>query len=411
MATIPTHRLNASLAAVGAAGRYTAGTVAWNDGQRGVSNGALSCLGGNITDCKIVTMDGGVCPYIKPPNMDETIGVLEAKHLLMADTDGATVSLQDVLDALPERCAYRGFASVDAKVKTPEKVVVRFQTAWVPIRKGAGCTRIAPQHYSYQTRSRDNPRNLLLLGTPQGTFVHTDDAGGNTLHAHRRTEAGEATKHWFSAEPNKDCLVGHAADAAKDEGLGADKARAVEMGVRGMGARTNCFVTVSVPNKQAQLRSMSWADVEEEEEEFEAVPCFRSVAAKGVSHSARVSVDDAPVGTCAKNPIAIERPDGEPIVVTVLTYNTLEVPEDFPGDATSLEVETKDVALGVADLDRQHELVKHNGGVVCKLSELPAMLRKLTAADVAAIVAKVNEDPPPAADPMVPTKSALAAVA
>ena len=126
-----------------------------------------------------------------------------------------------------------------------------------------------------------------------------------------------------------------------------------------------------------------------------------------------VSVSEDAAGTCDANAIDIERPAGEPIVVTVLTYNTLEVPDDFEGDPTTMEVATKDVALGVADLDRQYDLVKKNGGVVCKLSELPAMLHKLTKEHVDQIVKKVAEDPPPMPpiDPMVPNASALAAFA
>ena len=118
------------------------------------------------------------------------------------------------------------------------------------------------------------------------------------------------------------------------------------------------------------------------------------------------------MGTCDANAIDIVRPDNEPIVVTVLTYNTVEVPDDFEGEPTKMNIAPTDVALGVADLDRQYDLVKKNGGVVCKLSELPAMLHKLTKEHMAEIVKKVAEDPPPPkADPMVPTASALAVFA
>lgn len=423
-------QMNNALAVVEASDRYVAGSIAWNDGQRGVVvvNGVptLSSLGANITDCCIVTEDGGICQYIKPPNMDETLGVMDAKDILMVDKDGTNVSVQDVLDDLGSRSKYMGYTSVTTKHDPNQKVVVRFHTAWVPIKKGMTHTEIAPQHYSYQTRTKSNPRNLLVLGTPQGVFVHSDGPGGNKLFAHSVAESGEVRNHWFKAEANTDCLVGHAATREED-GIPSKKARSVEMGIRGMGLRTNCFVTVSVPNKQtvpqARVPVSSFLSEPDYPSDDDEQPVYRSLGGPvyrtarafpvtGVSYAARVSVATESVGAAETNQIDIERPDGEPIVVTILTYNTIEVPDDFEGDPTFLNVAVKDVALGVADLDKQYDLVKKNGGVVCKLSELPAMLHKLTTAHTAAIVKKVTEDPPPnSVDPMMPQKSALSAFA
>jgi hypothetical protein len=296
-----------------------------------------------------------------------------------------------------------GYTSIKTNTGSNQKVVVRFQTAWVPIKKGTTSTKIVPQHYSYQTRSRTDPRNLLVLGTPQGVFAHNDDAGGKKLFAHSVSHAGTVSNHWFEAESNKDCMVGHA----------AIDARSVEMGIRGMGPRTNCFITVAIPNTQnasydsfmPMYRSLGACTGTSS-----FPPMYRSFGAcTGTSYAARISVAEESVGRCDANAIDIVRPPDEPIVVTVLTYNTIEVPEDFHGELTTMTIAPTDVALGVADLDRQYELVKKNGGVVCKLSELPVMLHTLTAKHVADIVAKVTQDP--LADPMTPTPLALAAFA
>ena len=416
-------QMNASLRAIDAHDRYGAGSVAWNDGQRGVvvvdGKPKLSALGANITDVCIVTEDGGTCQYIKPPNMDETLGVMNARDILMVDADGTNVSVQDLLDDLEARTKYMGYTSVKANVGENERVVVRFQTVWVPIKKGTAVTKIVPQHYSYQTRTRTNPRNLLVLGTPRGVFAHNDDVGGNKLYAHSVNASGTVTNHWFEAEANTNCMVGHTAPMEEEDDRRPNKkARAVEMGIRGMGARTNCFVTVAIPNLQmAEARTRGGlSSFPCTTAACDGMPVYRSLGAcVGTSHAARVSVSEDAAGTCDANAIAINRPAGEPIVVTVLTYNTLEVPEDFEGDPTTMEVATKDVALGVADLDRQYNLVKKNGGVVCKLSELPAMLHKLTAEHVDQIAKKVAEDPPPnpikSMDTMVPSANALAAFA
>ena len=410
-------QMNTNLRAIGAHDRYAAGSVAWNDGQRGVSvvNGTptVSAFGSNITDVCIVDESRNMCQFIRPPNKDETLGVMDAKDLLMVDKDGTNVSVQDLLDDLEGKCKYMGYSSIDAKAESNQKVVVRFQTSWVPIKKGTTVTKIVPQHYSYQTRSRTNPRNLLVLGTPQGVFAHTDDAGGNKLFAHSVSESGTVNNHWFEAESNKDCMVGHAATAPDSDGLSVKKARSVEMGIRGMGPRTNCFVTVAVPNTQkTETTSRAWSSVvTNDDDDDDGMSVYRSLCV-GKSYAARVSVAEESVGTCDPNAIDIVRPDDEPIVVTVLTYNTVEVPDDFEGEPTEMTITPVDVALGVADLDRQYDLVKQNGGVVCKLSELPAMLHKLTDKHMVDIVNKVKKDPlMTAPDPMVPNASALAAYA
>ena len=421
-------QMNECLRAIDADNRYAAGAVAWNDGQRGVTvvNGtpAVSACGSNITDVCIVDEVGNTCQFIRPPNMDEKLGVVNARDLLMVDKDGTNVSVQDVLNEIEERCKYMGYTSIKTNTEANQRVVVRFQTAWVPVKKGTKLTKIVPQHYSYQTRSRTNPRNLLVVGTPQGVFAHSDGSGGNKLYAHSVDASGTIHNHWFEAEPNKDCMVGHAATEEMDGH--PKKARSVEMGLRGMGARTNCFVTVAIPNTQkteARTRGMpsfalgdddgaplayrslgAWSDDDD-------APVYRSGVCTGKSYSARVSLAEESVGTCDANAIDIVRPANEPIVVTVLTYNTVEAPDDFEGDPTKMNIAPIDVALGVADLDRQYDLVKKNGGTVCKLSELPAMLHKLTKEHMAEIVKKVTEDPPSTADPMVPTTSALSVFA
>jgi hypothetical protein len=412
--------MNDCLRAIEAHNRYAAGAIAWNDGERGVTddNGTpvLSAFGPNITDVCIVDEAGNMCQFIRPPNMDETLGVLDAKDLLMVDNDGNNVSVQDLLDDIEEKCKYMGYTSVKINTEPIQKVVVRFQTAWVPIKKGTTSTKIVPQHYSYQTRSRTNPRNLIVLGTSQGVFAHNDQSGGNKLFAHSVDTSGTVHNHWFEAESNKDCMVGHAAVATKEEGLSKKKARAVEIGIRGMGPRTNCFVTVAVPNtqkKETVTRGLSSFDMTSDDDDCHGAPVYRSIGeCIGTSYSARVSVAEESVGTCDANAIDIVRPANEPIVVTVLTYNTVEVPDNFEGEPMTMKIAPTDVAFGVADLDRQYDLVKKNGGVVCKLSELPAMLQKLTKEHMAEIVKTATEDPPPCITAtMVPTTSALSAIA
>lgn len=408
-------QMNSSLRAIDAHDRYASGSVAFNDGARGVvvndGKANVSVWGDNITDARIVTKDGGGCQFIRPPNVDETLGVMYARDILMVDGEGKNLTVQDLLNDLEERSKYMGYTSVNVNADADQRVVVRCQTSWVPIKKGTTTTEILPEHYSYQTHSRTNPRNMIMLGTPNGVFAHNDDVGGNKLFAHTVTESGEVKNHWFEAEANKDCMVGHAATLEEpEEGQWSKKARAVEMGIRGMGHRTNCFVIVSVPNTQkVEQRTRSMGGDVSEEVEGAAYRSLRVVT--GNSYAARVSMAEESVGTCAPNATDILRQKGAPIMVTILTYNTIEVPDDFEGNPNTLKVATTDVALGVADLDRQYELIKKNGGSVCKLSELPAMLHVLNGGHMAQIARKIKEDPYPSSkpDPMTPSSSALAA--
>lgn len=390
-----------SLKALGgvAATDYMAGTVAWNDGQRGVVNGSLSCLGRNITDARIVSRDGKHLNFVRPNNMDEKLGITEARNVLFAERDGTQVTAQQVLETLSERAAYMGYTSVDPKVSANQRVVYRVQNAWIPLAKGQTEEDIAPAHYSYQTTSRSDPRNLIVLGTAQGVFVHSDDAGVQKLLAHGEGPDGTVTEHWFKAEPTS-TRVGHA--MLNDTETRAKRARAVEMGIKGMGPRANCFVVMSIPNKQKPVAARVGLSYPlSSDDDDDKLPIYRSLA--GVSRSARVSVAEEVVGTASANAIAIERPEDEPIVVTILLYNTIEVPEGASGP---VDVATTDVALAVSDMEHIYDLAKEHGGNVCKLSELPAMLHKLTEADVAVVKTKLATDPP--FDPMAPKPNALA---
>jgi len=222
-------------------------------------------------------------------------------------------------------------------------------------------------------------------------------------------------------------MVGHAQH--DDEAPSAKKARAVDMGVKGMGPRANCFVIMSIPNmqKKAPTRSM-WGDATDKGPpvypslsgnswggsggDDDDTPVYRSLGAAvgatvGVSRAARVSVDiDNVAGAVEKNEIAIERPETEPIMITILNYNTIEVPDGVE-NITELTVETADIALAVKDMEWVYGLIKDNGGSVCKLSELPVMLHKMTPEIMTVIKTKLMTDQP--TDPFKPVPNALAA--
>ena len=400
--------MNNSLLALGEGAKdYMAGTVAWNDGARGASGGTLSCLGKNITDARIEAADGGFCPYLRPHNYDEKLAVVDPTHVCMIEADGTSRTVKEVLQTIGDRATYMGFKSVDPKLKPNEKIVYRVQNAWVPLKKDQSSRKIAPTHYSYQTRDAKEPRNLIVLGSAQGIFVHSDDVGCKKLLAHTKGEESRSLPgdgpvvrtHYFEAEPS-DTLVGRA--VFNDETVSPKKAKAVEMGVEGMGARANCFVIVSIPLEQQKAKSNPYGLWGTECDDDNDAPIYRSLA--GESRAARVSVAEDVHGTADKIKIDAVRDTSEPIVVTILLYNTVQTDAD---GVSSQRIKTTDIAAAVQDMEAIYGLAKKHGGDVCKMSELWPMLHKLEAHHVQEIYAKVAADPP--FDPMVPRKNALAA--
>ena len=395
-----TTAMNASLHALGGtpASDYMAGEVAWNDGSRGVVKKQLSVFSNNMTDSRIIAEDGGHVPFVRPNNLDEKLGVTNASNIMMTDNDGLQITAQDVLDKIAERAKYMGYTDVNVNLAPNHKVVYRVQNAWVPLKKGQVKRRIAPAHYSYQTRTRSNPRNLIVLGTGQGIHVHSDDAGVNKLLAHSVLSDGTVNTHWFEAEAS-DTRVGQSTSAADV----MKKARANEMGIKGMGPRANCFIVMSIPNKQSETYdSMAYDDDDDND-----MPLYRSC--NGISRAANITTATEVAGTAELNAVSITRPEEEPIVVTFLLYNTVQLPDDA-ADLSSVNIKTTDIALAVSDMEHIYDLARVNGGDTSCLSKLPVMLHSLTKNDVNTIVAKVTHDPSNKAEKksFVPVSDALA---
>lgn len=396
-------QMNDALRALGGrATRYRAGDVAWNDNARGTKGGSLSCWGKNITDARIVAEDGTHLPFVRPDNMDEELGIVPADKLWMVDADGTRVDVHTVLRNLSQRVAYRDmFSSVDMRLPeaahaAPPKVVFRVQNAWVPLPgDGKAPRKIAPAHMSYQTASRNDPRNLLVVGTPEGIFVHADEPGIHKLKAHRTSSCSEAVQaHWFTASAS-DELVGKASCLSRkasscDVGK-KDAAHEVTVGLEGMGARSNCFLILSIPRKQAPPLPAHWfldddwsevpkyrgltlaakeEDWEEGWDEDDEQVVYRSL---GTSRAAVVGVDGAPGMEVAPHDVKMDmvRDESEAIVATLLLYNTLH-----GGD----QVDSVDLALAVADMEGIYDRATELGGTRCPLSRLPACLHELEVA-------------------------------
>jgi hypothetical protein len=382
---------------------YTGVVTSWNDGHRGVTNsGEVSCFGNNITDVRLETRDKGapmsktgpLAPCLRPHNLNEKLGVITADRLFMVDDGGNKVTVQSVLENLPQYTAYRGIDKVSVGASTPERIVVRIQEAFVPLQAGQTETDVVPTHFSYQTASATDPRNLIVCGSAQGIFVHTDLPGANRLYAHKKPPNASVTEHFFTAEETS-FAVGAA--QCGDAGVAASRAKAVEMGIEGTGPHSNLFIVLSIPNKQAPRTRGLGGNSEEG-------PKYRGL---GTARGARLSVSDETIGTAtARSDVSVTRPEGEPIVATLLYYNTIRAQ---PGD-DKITVSSSDVDLAVAHMERLYGACD----VSCKLSELGTMLHKLTKEDMDVIrdtLSTVGGHPFKAADPYTPNPDAAKTIA
>lgn len=373
---------------------YIGVTTAWNDGQRGVSStgfSMLSSLGNNITDARLIAQDGGVLPFVRPHNLDERLGITTADKIFFVEKDGTQTTAQEVLEKMNERASYMGYSYVDAKMEPKEKVVVRVQNVWVPLHTDEKERNVAPGHYSYQTHDAADPRNLIVLGTPSGVFVHSDAAGIKKLMAHSSNPDGSVNEHWHTVKPT-DKRVGEVQE--EDESQGIPEKRACTMGLQGIEFGANCFFIMSIPNTQTILPDT--------DDEWGKQCVYRSLGNEmdGVSRAAHVSVDYVVSGIAAKNAISIVRPGKgvgkEPIVITIMIYHTVQA------DAAVVNVAEEDLVRAINEIKSIYKTCDQT----CKLSELPTMLHKLTAQDVQICTEKVVQDPV-FSDPFSPQADAL----
>lgn len=394
--------MNKTLADLCVAHEVMAGTVAWNDGQRAVENCVLSCFGDNITDCKLKMDDGTTCPYLKSHNFDERLGVTKAKHVIVGVEDGKEITAQHVLNTIKDRAAKFGFSNVDVPVDEDETVVVRVQNAFVPMNQGEIFKKVVPTHYSYNT-FKDRPRNLLVSGYNGSISVNQDSTGENPLYALKQ-EDGRVTEHFYTVKPSSFDVGG--AQSTVD-GIGQPP----EVGLKGMGGRGNALVVMSIPNT---LPSLSSTDAESDSAFVtyrslsagsDASSMYRSVGVPnfGEAKAATLSVDETSMGdfVCVDPPI--QRKPDEPIVITVIYYNTLQDLSRKPGQ---LCVPHISIANAVGDMDRAYKLCLANG----RLSTLPAMLQKMTPETIETITKKMRVDPITKVDPFAFTTTALADV-
>ena len=240
---------------------YSCKTVSWDDVTRGTVGGSLSSWGANITDTRLYEKSGKQLYTVRSENFNEKLGKVNADELALITGnqqpggDLTPITLRDFLKNMGKHGAYAG---LDKNVSLGDKaadaeVSIRFMTTFLPVNDEELATlEFAPEMYQYQTRSEDDPANLLLLATTQGVAVQANGAGATKLYHHAVEPSKQICRYWFEAERSTK-KVGGAQLETKEEAQAAaqrGKATASVIGTRSMGTRFNVLMTIQVPLKQ-----------------------------------------------------------------------------------------------------------------------------------------------------------------
>lgn len=228
----------------------------WQDPSRSMN----SCWGDNIADVRLVDQKRRPIYTVRKANFDEHIGSVSARQIALVVGNETRsilkrltpVTLWDYLKQFGTYASYAGASpSTSLLQKTDERIGVRFQTVFVPCEVGE-TLYVTPTVYSYGTSRKDDPQNLILMASPQGTSVQQDGPGQEKMFLHQVMPNGEIKECWTQ--------VGHSHFA-----VGADQVETKEslasaqkdglatamnpIGIKAMGHRANVVMMLQIPLK------------------------------------------------------------------------------------------------------------------------------------------------------------------
>eukprot|EP00301_Raphidiophrys_heterophryoidea_P020968 c5525_g1_i1.p1 GENE.c5525_g1_i1~~c5525_g1_i1.p1 ORF type:complete len:704 (-),score=166.05 c5525_g1_i1:182-2188(-) len=247
---------------------YSAMYVSWNDNMRNQG----SALGPNITDARLKGKDGENFLVVRPQNFNEKIGKVKASEVAVLvgnhnSTDLAPVTLDTYLSRFGEYSSYANTpssASLSASARD-QKVGIRFQAVFLPVPRShtnEATKEFFPETFNYQTRSKDDPKNVVLLCTSQGTFVQQDGPGNQAQYLHKRDNVwGNWNNHYLEAMETRHGVSMGQQETAEErlKALQAGKAVSTVIGIRSMGTGFNRLMTIQIPLRQKPVVTQSFA--------------------------------------------------------------------------------------------------------------------------------------------------------
>eukprot|EP00303_Exanthemachrysis_gayraliae_P000981 CAMPEP_0206000080 /NCGR_PEP_ID=MMETSP1464-20131121/1234_1 /ASSEMBLY_ACC=CAM_ASM_001124 /TAXON_ID=119497 /ORGANISM="Exanthemachrysis gayraliae, Strain RCC1523" /LENGTH=544 /DNA_ID=CAMNT_0053373317 /DNA_START=1 /DNA_END=1633 /DNA_ORIENTATION=+ len=295
---------------------------------------------GGACDIRLARRDKEPLVTVRPDAWADKPGVVNAsKVVLMAPDPSGSVhptSLASVLARAGHLARYTGLdSSADLSAEPrDDRVLVRFQTAFLPAGDGA---EFAPEATGCPSRGENQPRAALLMSTAAGLSLEAAAAGPGPqqLLEHRPDSRGSVHRHWLQAKPS-------------------DPQNQVPGG-KSLGSGTGAVLVAQVPlayqpTARESLHQAFMAD--------ELVP-ITLVNRRHRRQGQRAGVPTAPARDALPSPartrtgseqdvvprapeLRLERDDQDFVRVTLTLYRTISQP--FPTDA--------DVAAAVDDLER-----------------------------------------------------------
>jgi hypothetical protein len=394
--------------------------VSWEDAQRGTVGGTLSSWGGNISDVRLYEKTGKLLYTLRSQNWNERLGYVSSKDVAVV-TGNYDPSSKKELKTVNLRNFLENFGTHGKSVGVPNSVnlsqtetddifSVRFQTVFLPVEekekgffeslasifskventsKVEFCTDV----YNYNTHSDTDPRNLIMLCTPQGTSIQQDGSGSKKLFFHTY-DGSTVERHWLEAERSIHKVGGEQKETEeeKEDALKRNKATAITVGTRAMGNRFNVQMMIQLPMKMKKLpdrsggssQSMSFLlDTCGASLRFAsrgsrgAMPC--SVKTEGVSNAARVSQGTLYDKNYSLTTTEFERDNSQHSTITITLYYT--VANGVPSE--------QDVLAAVNDLDNLYKSCR----TTKELSQATEITKELTVKDMMDIKTKVVTQP------------------
>lgn len=243
---------------------YSCKTVSWDDANRGTVGGGLSCWGSNITDTYLNAKDGRRLFTVRPDNWNEKLGYVSAKDLAIISGNqnegDKTLKPMTLENFLINAAKYGKYANLDSDLgengllhdKLDQKISVRFQTTFLPVGdEELANLEFCTEAYNYNTRSDDDPRNLILLVTTQGLALQQDGRGTKKIF-HHNVNNGKIDRHWLEAEKSKHKVGGTQVETAEEkaDAIKRGKATSSVIGIKAMGTRFNVLMTIQIPLEQ-----------------------------------------------------------------------------------------------------------------------------------------------------------------
>jgi huntingtin len=345
-------------------------SVSWEDVSRGVSSSGLSCWGPNISDVRLLEKNNTLLYTLRSDNWNEMIGQCSAQDIavVVGNTDDTgelrPITLKEYLMNIGDYASYSGL-NMDSVYNEAldDTVSVRFQTVFLPVSEDRSEMEFCSEVYNYQTRRDSDPKNLLLLVTPQGSSLQQDGKGAKKVFFHEYDFSSDKThRYWLSAESSSHSVGGSQEETEEEmqKAMARGKSTAIHIGTRAMGTRFNVQMLIQIPLKQKEVRryrgllflgGSSYSNEEmgcDSSDEYMGCMDFRLRGAVscdgggyGQSFAARVSrgsEHDIWDGLTVKN---VERDPSQHITCTVTMYYTVEsgipTPEDVQAAVRDLE--------------------------------------------------------------------------